>query len=298
MTRATTSHHSSTNIPSRSNGNQLNRSFKKSYTRDRGVLSSISLNGNHRNQNLQNKRRIANNNPFTSFQPNKSGIIHKEEESNEPSDFSHFLSSQPSSPEINHHQQQPQQDGVAILNATNSNSPCKNINNSHSNFISSQSRSNQNVTLKEKTNQNESTDDIIFAGLQLFNSMTVPCNDNTKPLASKPKNNQNHQIHKNKNPPRSIHRNMNESTLNRMKKNNQRRNVNTDYNKQYRLDYIPYDWCLKRSLYFVSTSSLDWCCNISLKIRNGAMHQIPLQSLQIVKFFCFFFANPTFSALQ
>jgi len=293
MTRATTVQHSTSNninnFQSRGNGNLQQRTFKKSHARDRAALSTISLNSNHRNNRNNSKviRRKHNNanNPFTSFEPNKSGIICDDENSNEPSDFSHFLTPQNSPPittrsNVNNPQTQP-------LNDSNSNSRSKQYNNnSHSNFISSQSRSNENVILNEQhptpqphlnqnnnnNNNKESTDDFILAALQRCNSMTVPFQDNHN------KNNN----HKNQlQPLSSIQRSLSDSNLNNNNNNNNNINNKKEVNKRYSLEYIPFDWCLKKRLYFVSDQSLEWCCNISLKLRNAAMHQIPLESLNI-----------------
>merc|ERR1712173_428284 len=98
-------------------------------------------------------------------------------------DFSHFLSDDNSPKNSPSRNPQKQSD-------TNSMSPSKyqnNIsNNSESNFIS-QSRSNH-VVLKEK-NSKTSADDLIFAGLQRYNSMTVPYNDKNKKTDTNKNNN-------------------------------------------------------------------------------------------------------------
>ena len=299
MTRATTVQHSTSNnnFQSRANGNLQQRTFKKSHTRDRAALSTISLNSNHRNNRNNSKiihrKNNKNYNPFTSSEPNKSAIICDDENSNEPSDFSHFLTPQNSPPittrsNVNNNNPQTQP-----LNDSNSNSRSKIFNNnSHSNFVSSQSRSNQNVTLNEqhptpqphinhenRQNHNqkkETTDDFIMAALQRCNSMTVPFQD-----SNKNNNNNNHNNNKNQLQPLSLQRSLSDSNIN----NNVKINNERESNKRYALKYIPFDWCLKKRLYFVSNQSLEWCKNISLKVRNAAMHQIPLQSLNIVKSF-------------
>eukprot|EP01083_Nonionella_stella_P027031 74342_1 len=244
MTRVTTNTHSHTsnNYPKRPHG--FNRNFKKSIPNhsSRGPLTSISTNKNRNRQNA-NKRS----NPFKSFQPNKSGIITQYDDddlnSDEPSDFSHFLTPQKGQPPTTH----PMDDNHnnSAIHRTTSNSPSKH-DTSGSNCVSSQSRSNQNVTLKDKT-----ADDFIFAGLQRYNSMTVPFN---KPTLQSTNTN---------------HAKPHES------------NSTPKINNKFSLDSLPFDWSLKKSLYLISTEPFDWCSNIPFKIRNAALHNVSFKSLHI-----------------
>merc|ERR1719204_2891226 len=167
--------------------------------------------------------------PFQSLQPNKGGTIDKDEEaSNAPSDFSHFLSKD-NSP-----------------NAKASSSPSK-------------------PRKAAAANQPFDADDFISAGLDMFNSMTVPFNER----GGKASTNQKENTGSGKQealPPQP--RSMPQTGATAVERAQVRQK-----NRKFAVDYVPMDWSLKCSLYFVSDASLDWCCNIPLKIRNAALHR-------------------------
>ena len=266
MTR-TSRTNASNNAPQSGRVSRLNRSrnFKKSSKDSRAPLGSISLN---QSKNGSIRRKSNKSNPFASFNPNKSGIILPTEEASEPSDFSHFLSPDGSPPATGSGPNMANQANPAQMNGkSSSNSSSESGGSCRSNVISPQSRSNKNLVLKEKNPSNPSKDDLIFAGLQMFNSMTVPFNAQSTGKQ---------RLSKNTMAPlaKSNGANLSRSNGQREKKNRM---------TTYKLDYLPMDWCLKRSLYFVSDESLDWCCNIPIKIRNAAMHRVEPHTLNIVE---------------
>eukprot|EP00485_Elphidium_margaritaceum_P005580 CAMPEP_0202705710 /NCGR_PEP_ID=MMETSP1385-20130828/18225_1 /ASSEMBLY_ACC=CAM_ASM_000861 /TAXON_ID=933848 /ORGANISM="Elphidium margaritaceum" /LENGTH=600 /DNA_ID=CAMNT_0049364007 /DNA_START=190 /DNA_END=1992 /DNA_ORIENTATION=+ len=224
------------------------------------------------NQQNQSRSKQATN-PFSSLQPNKSGIIANEQEL---SDFSHFLSA-PNSP-TNAENNDPSPCGSGSTNSDSNHDGSQ-----KSQFASSQSRSNQNVVIKERTHApppihhnhaDETTDDFIFASLQRYNSMTMPAVDDTRTTSTTSQLPSKHKHKQQQQPPQQQRHEA--SGAHPSKKSDDKLAM-----KQRTLHSLPFDWCLKKTLYFVSDESLNWCCNIPLKLRNAALHGKSWQSLQI-----------------
>jgi len=142
-----------------------------------------------------------------------------------------------------------------------------------SHFLSKDNTPDPNAATESapKSAANQERDDLISAGLDLFNSMTVPFNDRggSKPSPAKQTTSTSESL---SHQPHSM------PPTNQPSTSAEHQQPIRQRKRKFAVDYVPQDWSLKSSLYFVSDSSLDWCCNIPLKIRNAALHRSAFES--------------------